>query len=67
MCWQAEPEIKSVAEAASRACAKPIPTMVRQGMLWVWPDNSKDGKTKASYRLKLAGHVCPWLRGERGS
>lgn len=62
MCWQAEPEIKSVAEAASRACAKPIPTMVRQGMLWVWPDNSKDGKTQ-----NLAGHVCPCLRWKRGS
>lgn len=41
---QAETEIKGVAEAATRACAKAIPTKVAQGMLWVWPDNSKEGE-----------------------
>lgn len=40
---QAEVDIKEVAERAGRACATVLPTRVAQGMVWVWPDSSKEG------------------------
>ena len=40
---QAEADIKGVAEKSGRACAKVVPLMVAQGMVWLWPDNSPEG------------------------
>ncbi len=40
---QAEADIKGVAEKSGRACAKVVPLMVAQGMVWLWPDNSAEG------------------------
>lgn len=40
---QAEADIKGTAEKSGRACAKVIPLMVAQGMVWLWPDNTPEG------------------------
>lgn len=47
---QAEADIKGVAERSQRACARVIPTMVVQGMVWIWPDNSPEGESISSGR-----------------
>jgi len=46
---QAEPEIKTTAEMASRACSKAVPCQVKQGIIWVWPDNSPEGILKSQF------------------
>lgn len=48
---QAEPEIKVVAERSGRACAKAVPLLVAQGMVWLWPDNSPDGMEASRSQL----------------
>jgi nitrite reductase/ring-hydroxylating ferredoxin subunit len=40
---QAEADIKGVAEKSGRACARVVPLLVAQGMVWLWPDNSAEG------------------------
>lgn len=32
-----------MAAHSKRACATSLPTVARQGMIWVWPDTSPEG------------------------
>jgi phenylpropionate dioxygenase-like ring-hydroxylating dioxygenase large terminal subunit len=31
----------------NRACAETLPTVVKSGLLWVWPDSSQDGVSQS--------------------